>query len=65
MSPIELTTFLQTIYGQFEQKYEGFDIKVKQSVPDLNWSVVPSPEIQVCEMAFDQIRFVLAGDEVD
>jgi len=37
----------KTVYGEYEHKFDAFEVKVKQRVPDLNWSVVPSPEFQL------------------
>lgn len=45
--PASRSLCYQTLYGQYEHKFQGFDMKVKQRVPDGSWSVVPSPEIEV------------------
>lgn len=35
------------MYGQYEHKFDAFDVKVKQKVPDFDWSVIPSPELEL------------------
>lgn len=34
-------------YAAYEHQFEGFEIKVKQKLPDMNWSMIPSPELQL------------------
>eukprot|EP00210_Caulerpa_lentillifera_P000673 g650.t1 len=54
----------KTIYGQYEHKFDSFDVRVKQSIPDLNWSVVPSPEVQVSvSFHFEKTQCFSVGDE--